>query len=230
MRQYTPGKKCRRCNFRTKCHLSSVDCNAMNKKCFSCKKPDHFPQSMNCKKTRQAKFKVKLKSLILSGCMRLREFLKTKRLKLKYHLLSEAQEKERWQESKSKQKITPKLLKITTKLLKLINNRIRFLENVENESLQPDELVKTKLTFSPLRIRGGGTDIPIRIPAFKSSFPAVDAVAYMFRSLQEDWSHFQSHPLCSHSAKTESGFPCFFCYIRNLSIRTCKPKQTRMVM
>ena len=182
--------------------LCRLQCN--EQKCFSCKKPDHFPQSMNCKKTRKDKFK--LKSFLVSSCMRLREFLKS--VKIKECLVPKAEEKERWQ--KSKQKITP--FKITAKLLELINDRIQFLETVENGILQPDKPVENNLNFSPLRIKGGGTDMPFRMSAFKSNFPAVDTIAYIFRSLQEDWSHFKSHPLCSHSAKTETGFR-FFCVL-----------------
>ena len=130
-------------------------------------------------------------------------------------------------EAKSNSKSTP--LKITNKVLKLIKKRIQLLEN---KSRQHDDPCEAKLTVSPLRIRGGhgGTDMPFRMPSFKSDFPAVDAIAHIFRSFQEDWSHFKTHPLCSHSDKTESGFPCFVCCIRNVSIRTCKRKQTRMLM
>ena len=53
----------------------------------------------------------------------------------------------------------------------------------------------------------------------------------MFRSLQEDWSYFDNHSFCSHNNKTETGFSCFLCFIRNLSNRICKPtKQTRKIM
>ena len=80
------------------------------------------------------------------------------------------------------------------------------------------------------QIGGGGSEMPFKVAAFKSSFPIVDAIATMFRSLQDDWSYFSSHPLCIHSMKKETGFPCFLCYIRNLSNRICKQKQTRTTM
>jgi hypothetical protein len=51
--------------------------------------------------------------------------------------------------------------------------------------------------------------MPSKMTAFKSPFPAVDAVADMFRSLQEDWSYFSSHAVCSHSTK-KLDFLAFF--------------------
>ena len=109
--------------------MNSADCPAINKQCSSCKKLNHFSQSLNCKKTRNKNFKVK--GYAVPGCMRLREFLKIKPLKLKGY-----------SEAKSNLKSTP--FKITKKLLKLIKNRIQLLEY---ESLQPDEPCESKLTF-----------------------------------------------------------------------------------
>jgi hypothetical protein len=50
-------KKCRRCNFRHYCHLNILGCSAMNKSCYSCNKPGHFPHSLNCKANRKEKHK-----------------------------------------------------------------------------------------------------------------------------------------------------------------------------
>jgi hypothetical protein len=107
--------------------------------------------------------------------------------------------------------------------LKLVEQRIGWIEKEKSDQ-------KEDAALSPLRLRGGGLDMPFKIPAFKSQFPAVDAVADIFRSFQEDWSYFQDHPLCAYNEKKETKFPCFLCFIRNISKRICKPKQTRMTM
>ena len=51
-------KKCRQCNFKKrKCSLNPLLCQAAQKICHACQKPGHFPQSLCCKKSRQAKKK-----------------------------------------------------------------------------------------------------------------------------------------------------------------------------
>ena len=46
-------KKCKNCNFNSKCHASKANCKAFDKRCFYCGKLGHFPKSMNCKKYRK---------------------------------------------------------------------------------------------------------------------------------------------------------------------------------
>ena len=114
---------------------------------------------------------------------------------------------------------------ISHELLELVEQRIGFIEKEISQSNQ-----KENVSITPLRLRGGGPELPFRIPAFKSPFPAVDGVADIFRSFQEDWAHFQDHPFCLYNEKKDTGFACFLCFIRNISYRICKPKQTRMIM
>ena len=59
----------------------------------------------------------------------------------------------------------------------------RTIDTTRKKSDQKEDL-------SPLRLRGGGSELPFKIPAFESQFTAVDAVADIFRSFQEDWIHF----------------------------------------
>ena len=187
-------KKCKRCNSRRFCHLNIMNCTAMNRICFSCNKPNHFPQSRNCLKTRKEKFASKPKA----------EF-------------ECSNQKRKPDFSKSDFKLGPDLLK-------LIESRIKLIEMYDVQQLHISE---TDLIPSPLRLRGGGSGDSNKIPAFKSSFPVVDAVADIFRSLQEDWGYFSRHPVCSHSAKKDTGFPCFFVLFKkfiksNLQTKTNK--------
>jgi hypothetical protein len=188
-------KKCRRCNFRSYCHLSITRCRAFYKNCFKCNGNGHFPQSKNCKATRQEKLKNNNKRQIVLESLN----LKTKSTEMEINTIG-----------CNKFEISPYLLK-------MIEERIRVIENCECDH-------EKDLPPSPLRLRGGGSEMPYKLPAFQSPFPAVDAIATIFRSLQEDWSYFNSHPVCSHSIKKENGYPCFLCYIRNISNRICKPK------
>ena len=195
-------KKCRRCNYRSYCHLNITWCRAFHRNCFKCNGNGHFPQSKNCKATRQEKMKDKNK--IIAKCLN----LETKSTEMK---------------TNPNNTIGCNKFVISPYLLKLIEQQIRIIEKCQCDH-------DTDLSTSPLRLRGGGSEMPYKLPAFQSLFPAVDAIATIFRSLQEDWSYFNSHPVCSHSLKKETGYPCFLCYIRNISNRICKPKQTRMKM
>ena len=69
-------KKCKRCNFKTYCHLNLSECKASKGNCFACKKLNHVHQSSNCKKTKKRNHDMKIK--VVSGCLRLRESLKLK--------------------------------------------------------------------------------------------------------------------------------------------------------
>ena len=187
-------KKCKRCNSRRFCHLNIMNCTAMNRICFSCNKPNHFPQSRNCLKTRKEKFASKPKA----------EF--------------------ECSNQKRKPDFSNSDFKLGPDLLKLIESRIKLIEMYDVQQLHISE---TDLIPSPLRLRGGGSGDSNKIPAFKSSFPVVDAVADIFRSLQEDWGYFSRHPVCSHSAKKDTGFPCFFVLFKkfiksNLQTKTNK--------
>jgi hypothetical protein len=81
-------------------------------------------------------------------------------------------------------------------LLELIENRIQCIED--------NAFYEKPLISAPLRIRGGGSDKTFKLPAFKSTFPTVDAVADIFRSLQEDWSYFNSHHVCITQNKQQA--------------------------
>jgi hypothetical protein len=106
-------------------------------------------------------------------------------------------------------KMEPIKFIMSPEVLRLVEQRIKLIENEISQSDQKEDL-------PPLRLRGGGSELPFKIPAFESQFPAVDAVADIFRSFQEDWLHFQDHPLCSYNEKKETGFACFFMLYKKL--------------
>ena len=72
----------------------------------------------------------------------------------------------------------------------MVEHRIEILEMKNTESFEEKDLIKL-----PLGLRGGGPKMPFKVAAFKSSFPIVNVIATMFRSLEDDWSHFSSHLL-----------------------------------
>ena len=48
-------KKCRKCNFKRRtCVVNITMCKANQKRCVSCQKAGHYPQSLNCKVRRKS--------------------------------------------------------------------------------------------------------------------------------------------------------------------------------
>ena len=79
-------KKCKNCNFKTRCYINPKLCKARGKFCYTCLKPNHFPKSKSCFRARKDKFKMKgFQKKIKHGCETLRNFLKAKH----YHIKSE---------------------------------------------------------------------------------------------------------------------------------------------
>ena len=110
-------RKCRRCSFRGYCHLNITGCRAIQKNCFSCDKLGHFPQSQNCKATRNEKYKRKVAS-------------KCHEPKLSFTKL------ERNGEESFKSCFTAGA-QINPNLLELIQHRIKFIENRNEEITSP---------------------------------------------------------------------------------------------
>ena len=70
-------RKCTSCNYKKRCYVNPVMCSAKDKNCTKCMKPNHFPQSKQCLKTRNGKFKAKMEEQKLkSGCQNLRDYRK----------------------------------------------------------------------------------------------------------------------------------------------------------
>jgi hypothetical protein len=78
-------RKYKYCNFKTRCHLNKTHCKARGSLCYKCERPSHFPNSKNCLKSRQEKFRMKgFQEKLIEGCETLRHFLKAKH----YHIKS----------------------------------------------------------------------------------------------------------------------------------------------
>ena len=80
-------KKCKKCGRKKACSIGISDCKADDKICKACFKKNHFPLSLNCKKTKKMKFRLNTKGKTFLGCQTLRSFLKSKNFKLKDSLV-----------------------------------------------------------------------------------------------------------------------------------------------
>ena len=83
----TKYKKCKKCGYKKSCSIGKTDCKAVGKTCKACFKKNHFPSSLNCKKTKKIKFRLSTNGKIFFGCQTLRSFLKCKNFKLKASLV-----------------------------------------------------------------------------------------------------------------------------------------------
>lgn len=126
-------KKCRRCNFKKYCYLNIIACTALHRSCSKCNKPGHYPKSKNCKATRKEKFKTKIKGKVASGGLGLKT-------------------------NSSGMEIDTNSCKfiISPEVQELVEKRIGLIEKEISQSNQ-----KENFSISPLRLRGGGPELPL---------------------------------------------------------------------
>jgi hypothetical protein len=123
----------------------------MNKTCYSCNKPGHFPHSQNCKAKRREKQKEKLAdkcSKLKLNCNELKANIKTEIFCKCFQTHVPQQKFCCCAESKLK----PPQFPLKPTLLEMLQSRIQLIKNdYHNPDYEKDQLT------SPLRLRGGGS-------------------------------------------------------------------------
>ena len=119
--------KCRQCGYKKNCKGTN-SCKAPGRICRICGKLGHFPASLNCKIKRKRK-QEKKSSRTLSTCQTLREFLRSKKISLKFW-------KPPYERLRNKHSMNLNMSKIS-------NNQENFLEICRNDDYLMKKIQQT---------------------------------------------------------------------------------------
>ena len=138
--------KCRKCGYKKNC-IKPNSCQAEDKCCSFCRKLNHFPQSLNCKKNRALNQKKKKENLTRYGCQTLREFLVSKAFQLTsynipYEDLSKIHKHKCTVQKSQQPKCDSKRMQMDKRTVEKINLKIKYLEGKVQFEKEMETLTK----------------------------------------------------------------------------------------